>query len=256
MNPSWTGWSLPFCSSPSTVMTVRPSAWTAKTVHDFTGRPSRRTVQAPQWVVSHPMCVPVRRNTSRIRWTRSSRGSTSASRRSPLIVTPTRIQASFYYLSADCWPATGRRSAGRFGPDRVDAAVMSPRGARSAPRPRALECAAEGPGRQDPHQVALVLDRPAQIRRGIALLGRDPRHLADRRVVHAVAAEQRLGAARLDRRRPHVGQADPYVRARVAAGQRELDPDAGGREVADLPFQLKVRPTRVCGRQRDADLRE
>src|SRR5205823_5831998 len=26
-------------------------AWTANTVHDFTARPSMRTVQAPQWVV-------------------------------------------------------------------------------------------------------------------------------------------------------------------------------------------------------------
>ena len=44
---------------PSTVWTSRPSAWTASTVHDFTGVPSSRTVQAPQLVVSQPMWVPV-----------------------------------------------------------------------------------------------------------------------------------------------------------------------------------------------------
>src|SRR5881392_3622529 len=32
---------------------------TVNTVHDFTARPSMRTVQAPQWVVSHPIWVPV-----------------------------------------------------------------------------------------------------------------------------------------------------------------------------------------------------
>src|SRR6185295_8621901 len=45
------GSSLPPCSRPSTVVTARPSAWTASTVHDLTGVPSRSTVQAPQCVV-------------------------------------------------------------------------------------------------------------------------------------------------------------------------------------------------------------
>ena len=31
-------------------------------MHDLTGTPSSSTVQAPQWVVSQPMCVPVRRS--------------------------------------------------------------------------------------------------------------------------------------------------------------------------------------------------
>ncbi len=57
--PSWTGWSWPSFSSPSTVVTSRPSACTASTVHDLTGTPSSSTVQAPQWVVSQPMWVPV-----------------------------------------------------------------------------------------------------------------------------------------------------------------------------------------------------
>ena len=56
-------------------------------VHDFTGSPSSSTVQAPQWVVSQPMWVPVRRRFSRRRWTSSRRDSTSASCSVPLTVT-------------------------------------------------------------------------------------------------------------------------------------------------------------------------
>jgi hypothetical protein len=60
---------------------------TANRVQDFTGVPSRSTVQAPQLVVSHPMWVPVSPNVSRMKWTRRSRGSTSAVRSTPLTVT-------------------------------------------------------------------------------------------------------------------------------------------------------------------------
>src|SRR5438094_133626 len=98
MKPSCSGWSLPSCSSPSTVMRLLPFACTANIVHDFTGRPSSSTVHAPQWVVSHPMCVPVSRSTSRMRWTSRSRGSTSASCFSPLIESCTRM--TYLRLSA------------------------------------------------------------------------------------------------------------------------------------------------------------
>src|SRR5256884_4949360 len=87
VKPSCTGWSLPPCSSPSTVVIFEPSACTASTVHDFTGLPSRTTVHAPQCEVSQPTCVPVILNTSRMRWTRRRRDSTSASRTAPLMVT-------------------------------------------------------------------------------------------------------------------------------------------------------------------------
>ena len=50
--------SSPPCMQPSTVVSSRPSAWTANIVQDFTGTPSTRTVQAPQLVVSQPMWVP------------------------------------------------------------------------------------------------------------------------------------------------------------------------------------------------------
>ncbi len=87
--PSCTGCSTPPCSSPSTVATAAPSACTASSVHDLAGTPSTSTVQAPQLVVSQPMCVPVRPATSRMKWTSSSRGSMSASTACPLIVSLT-----------------------------------------------------------------------------------------------------------------------------------------------------------------------
>src|SRR4029077_9607206 len=81
------GCSLPPCSRLSTVLTLRPSACTASTVHDFTGSPSRCTVHTPQCEVSQPTCVPVRRRFSRRKCTSSSRDSTSASRTAPFTVT-------------------------------------------------------------------------------------------------------------------------------------------------------------------------
>ena len=74
-------------ASPSTVPISAPSAWTASTVHDFTGTPSISTVQAPQCVVSQPMWVPVSARSSRIRCTSRSRESTAAEWASPFTVT-------------------------------------------------------------------------------------------------------------------------------------------------------------------------
>jgi hypothetical protein len=68
------------------VVTVLPSHWTARIVHDFTASPSRCTVQAPQLDVSQPTCVPVSPRSSRIAWTSRRRGSTSIVRFSPLTV--------------------------------------------------------------------------------------------------------------------------------------------------------------------------
>ena len=72
---------------PSMVVIVAPSACTASMVHDLALRPSTMTVHAPQLLVSQPTWVPVSLNVSRSRWTSSRRGSTSASRASPLTVT-------------------------------------------------------------------------------------------------------------------------------------------------------------------------
>src|SRR3989304_4498712 len=62
----------------------RPPAWTASIVQDLALSPFTCTVQAPQLLVSQPIWVPVRPKLSRSRWTRRSRGSTSASRAPPL----------------------------------------------------------------------------------------------------------------------------------------------------------------------------
>src|SRR4051794_16632390 len=61
----------------------------ASTVQLLIASPSRWTVQAPQFVVSHPTWVPVRPRWSRSQCTSRRRGSTSAERASPLTVTRT-----------------------------------------------------------------------------------------------------------------------------------------------------------------------
>ena len=76
---------------PSMVVTSRPSAWTASTVHDLTASPSSHTVHAPQFEVSQPTCVPVRFSCSRRKWTSSVRGSTSAVRGPPFTVMVTAL---------------------------------------------------------------------------------------------------------------------------------------------------------------------
>src|SRR6266436_8450499 len=90
-NACWTGCNSPSLESPSTVMISPPSAIGANIVQDFVVRPFSRTVQAPQYVVSQPICVPVRLKCSRSNSTSRVRGSTSASRGSPLTRTRTRI---------------------------------------------------------------------------------------------------------------------------------------------------------------------
>src|SRR2546428_13914462 len=95
-------------------------------VQDFTGVPSTSTVQAPQWVVSHPMWVPVSLSLSRKKCTRRSRGSTSALLFSPLTVTVIG------------WPT-------------------------SSTSPGALVGALQSALRKDPDDVAFVLDGTAMV---------------------------------------------------------------------------------------------
>src|SRR5918995_1100256 len=83
--PCWTGSSVPFTSSDSTVRISWPSHITAKVVHDLTGCPSINTTQAPQLEVSQPQCVPVRPGVSRMKCMSSWRGSTSRETASPLM---------------------------------------------------------------------------------------------------------------------------------------------------------------------------
>src|SRR5262249_50259391 len=90
LNPSWIGCSSLAPARPSTVVTSCPSACTASIVQLLIGRPSYSTVQAPQLVVSQPVCVPVSLKPCRSRWASSSRGWTSAVRASPFTVFVTR----------------------------------------------------------------------------------------------------------------------------------------------------------------------
>src|SRR6266852_3835435 len=184
MNPSCSGWSLPSCSRPSTVISCLPWAWTAKIVHDFTGRPSMRMVQAPQWVVSQPMWVPVSRSTSRIICTSSRRGSTSASCFSPLIESFTSI-------------------------------VLSP-------APGALDCLAECAGCEYPHEILLVLDGTAQVRGGFRRLGGELGGPLDRGFVRRLSFQGSLCLRGLDRRQADVGRPDADVLTRTVRPERHL----------------------------------
>ena len=91
-------------------MIALPSACTANSVQLLTERPSRSTVQAPQWLVSQPMCAPVSPISSRRKWISSMRGSTSASTALPLIVS---LMCCFAMLSL---PPTLARVRSRVGP--------------------------------------------------------------------------------------------------------------------------------------------
>src|SRR3954468_18767348 len=94
LKPCCTDDSAPSCLRPSTVVSSRPLACTANSVHAFTGLPSSSTVHTPQLVVSHPMCVPVRPSSRRMKSARSMRGSTSALCSLPLTVTVICTDAS------------------------------------------------------------------------------------------------------------------------------------------------------------------
>ena len=71
-NACWSGWSRSPAASPSTVVTVVPSASTASIRHESTLRPSTRTVHAPHSPTRQHSFVPVRprssRSTSRSVW--------------------------------------------------------------------------------------------------------------------------------------------------------------------------------------------
>src|SRR5260370_22834549 len=168
MKLSCNGWSLPSCSSPSTVVISRAWACHAKSAQDCAGRRSSSTVHAPQWLVSQPMWVPVRRRFSRIRCTRRRRGSTSASCFSPLIATLTSISGPFL---------------------------------------RALDRLAERTGWQYPHQVLLVLDGAAQVRGRVGRLRRELGRLLHRGLVGPRSPPRGLRLTCLDSVRLQVAEA-------------------------------------------------
>src|SRR5688500_12518119 len=79
--------------SPSTVVTLRPLACTAKSRHDRTALSSSSTVQLPHAPCSQPRCVPVRPQSSRKKSPNVLRGSMLALCAVPLTVTETDISA-------------------------------------------------------------------------------------------------------------------------------------------------------------------
>src|SRR4030095_16024933 len=99
------------------------------------------------------MCVPVRRSTSRSRWTSSRRGSASASYFSPLIESFTSIVVPLSMARA----SSPRRSA-LGGRDRL----------------------AKRAGRQHPHEVLLVFHGAAKVGGGFGGLGRERGGALDR----------------------------------------------------------------------------
>src|SRR6516162_4229240 len=84
---------------PSMVVMSLPSACTANIVQDFTDMPSISTVQAPQWVVSQPIWVPVSCRFSRMKCTSRVRGSTRPSTSAPFTFIFTWVFAIFVPLS-------------------------------------------------------------------------------------------------------------------------------------------------------------
>src|SRR5438552_2723194 len=64
-NASCNGWRRPSRSKPSMVVIRLPAAFDTGVMHDRTGSPSSRTVQAPHWPSPHPYLVPVRSRSSR-----------------------------------------------------------------------------------------------------------------------------------------------------------------------------------------------
>src|ERR1700733_3845066 len=96
-------------ATPSMVVMLEPWACTANTVQLFTDMPSRSTVQAPQWVVSQPIWVPVSERFSRMKCTSSVRGSTRPSTSAPFTFMVTWVFAIFDPLLTCAAGGTGQR---------------------------------------------------------------------------------------------------------------------------------------------------
>src|SRR5213594_1987407 len=90
------------------VVTSWPSTSAARMLHDFTVSPFSITVHAPQLPVPHPMCVPVRRSTSRSMSARIIRVSTSMLCGFLFTVTLTGTFMAFPLSLVSADPAHGR----------------------------------------------------------------------------------------------------------------------------------------------------
>src|SRR6185437_14718081 len=94
------------------VITLAPSACSARMVQLLTELPSMSTTQAPHWLVSQPTCVPVRPRFSRRNCTRSVRASTVAVAALPFTVMVTEGMdfSPFVSVSYHCRAPAYRRA--------------------------------------------------------------------------------------------------------------------------------------------------
>src|SRR5215207_8368015 len=213
---SWSTCSVPSAlAMPSIVRMSVPFAWTANMVHDFTDLPSRSTVQAPQWLVSQPICGPVRLSCSRRKWISSVRGSTKASTGLPLTLMA-------------IWTAIASSSL------------------------RLCFGAHQGARQHDPRHLGAVLWWPAPVggwRRD--RLGRRDR-VPDRGAVEA-RSDQDLGRLFGPQRGiGHVGEAD-RAGGDLAGAEREDHGGGGGSKVADLALELLIGRAVAARRRRAAN---
>src|SRR5215472_14808036 len=192
------GCSWPSFSSPSTVVISAPSACTANTVQDFTAWPFSSTVQAPQYVVSHPMCVPVSSSCSRRNSTNKSRGSTSRECAWPLTFTSIRT------------------FCGASGINVADLYALAP-------------CTAQGDGQcllyECSNKLLLVFRRATYIRLWLGHSARSLDCSFDQLCVHWLAAKRRLGFFHAHWHEPNASQSDRSFLANVSL-HRQLNSHA------------------------------
>src|SRR5215469_2445214 len=179
-------------------------------VHDFTVLPSSTTVQAPQWLVSQPTCVPVSPSTSRMKWTSNSRGSTSACRSRPFTLTRTNCFLAIrspLNLSLFACPFCG---------------------------------AGKSASRQLLYQALFVFRRATQVRTRLSFISCQLASLPDGCFIELLTAQERFRLACLHRCRPYVGQSNAGLLARPVGVQSHLSRYGGGSKVADLALQFEV----------------
>ncbi len=176
-------------------------------VQDFTDLPSRSTVQAPQWLVSQPICGPVRFSCSRRKWISSVRGSTSPSTSCPLTFMVTWVLAIL----------RSPLSSGRRG-------LRRRRAPASASAPAIFVRYSTGPRPSAAGEV--IASAAATARFTVAASRLDPT-----RILAASAAKSGVSATLV---RPIAAA------CHLAAGERENHRRRRGGVVADLALQLLV----------------
>src|SRR5579859_4132210 len=187
-------------------MISAPSACTANMVQDFTASPFIRTVQAPQYVVSHPTCVPVRSNSSRSSCTSNMRGST---------VTECDLPFTFRWI-ATFSTVSGINGSGI---NMTDLNALAP---------RSLDGHCNGPLHQGRDQRPLVFCRPAHVWLGICRGTGGFHRRAQSFAVDSMPAQSGLGFSSPHRHQPHTAQEDRGVLADFSS-HGQLDRRAGRR---------------------------